>query len=361
MTIIDKEYCLLNITNHKKEIKKTRNVVIKIFRSLQILKNYLQLWEYQLISQDKKLKEINIFLSPARLISMAIKKYSNIKRFMILHDTIPLINSVPSPEGAKNWFIPLIQSLDTETYCFCVSEHTKNDFIKFAGSHIDKNKMFVTPIASSQQFYPNYNKAALSAVLKKYGIQYKTGDNYIFSFCSIDPRKNLLFTIECFVRFIEKNSIQNLCFYLGGDYFASFKKEFEEKLTAYPDYQNKIVYMGYVDDTDVNILYSNSLFFVYLSQYEGFGMPPLEAMQAGTPVITSNNSSLPEVVGDAAIQIIWNDEAACIKAFEALYFNKSLREEYIAKGLERAKLFSWKKTVDIMAEKMLEAVNYKEE
>ncbi|GHT04647.1 hypothetical protein FACS1894139_07130 [Planctomycetales bacterium] len=100
----------------------------------------------------------------------------------------------------------------------------------------------------------------------------------------------------------------------------------------------------------MNALYSNSLFFVYLSQYEGFGMPPLEAMAAGTPVITSNNSSLPEVVGDAGIMIDYDSEEQCLQAFADLYFHADLREKYIAKGLERAKLFSWEKTVTQMAD-----------
>jgi glycosyltransferase involved in cell wall biosynthesis len=108
-----------------------------------------------------------------------------------------------------------------------------------------------------------------------------------------------------------------------------------------------------VDDADVNVLYSNSLFFAYISKYEGFGMPPLEAMQAGTPVITSNNSSLPEVVGDAAIMIDCESEEQCVKAFETLYYNENLREDYIKKGIERAKLFTWKKTVGKMSEAII--------
>jgi glycosyltransferase involved in cell wall biosynthesis len=80
-------------------------------------------------------------------------------------------------------------------------------------------------------------------------------------------------------------------------------------------------------------------------------------MQAGTPVICSNNSSLPEVVGDAAITITYNDENACVKAFEGLYFNEDLRKFYIDKGIERAKLFSWEKTFDLMSKIILETVD----
>ena len=77
--------------------------------------------------------------------------------------------------------------------------------------------------------------------------------------------------------------------------------------------------------------------------YEGFGLPPLEAMSCGCPVITSNNSSLPEVVGDAGIMIDWDSDEQHIKAYENYYFNKELREQNRQKGLERAKQFSWSK------------------
>jgi glycosyltransferase involved in cell wall biosynthesis len=116
------------------------------------------------------------------------------------------------------------------------------------------------------------------------------------------------------------------------------------------EYKNKIVRLNYIDDADVNLLYSNSLFFTYLSRYEGFGIPPLEAMQAGTPVITSNNSSLPEVVGDASIMIDCENEKQCIEAFETFYYNESIRKNYIKKGIEQAKLFNWEKTVGKMTE-----------
>jgi len=77
-------------------------------------------------------------------------------------------------------------------------------------------------------------------------------------------------------------------------------------------------------------------------------MPPLEAMQAGTPIITGNNSSLPEVVGDAGILVNCESESETIKAYESLYFNEELRNQYIRKGLEQAKMFSWEKTINII-------------
>ena len=95
-------------------------------------------------------------------------------------------------------------------------------------------------------------------------------------------------------------------------------------------------------------MYSGAEWFTYTSQYEGFGLPPLEAMSCGCPVITSNNSSLPEVVGDAGIMIDWDSDEQHIEAYEKYYFNRELRAEFAQKGLERAKQFSWEKCVDVM-------------
>ena len=111
-------------------------------------------------------------------------------------------------------------------------------------------------------------------------------------------------------------------------------------------YDQYIIYAGYVNDEDLPTLYSNAEWFVFTSQYEGFGLPPLEAMQCGCPVITSNNSSLPEVVGDAGLMIDWDSDEQHVEAYEKYYFDKALREEKRRKGLERAETFSWKKTSD---------------
>jgi glycosyltransferase involved in cell wall biosynthesis len=244
----------------------------------------------------------------------------------------------------------IIKTFNKDIYSFCISNSCKNDFFKYYWDKLDANKMFVTYIATNQQYVQNYDKQELVKILKKYGIEHNLNDKYLFSLCSLEPRKNLPFTITCLVKFIKKHNIQDLYFYLGGGTWNFFESVMEKTIEEAGEFRHKIKLLGYVEDADVNILYSNSLFFTFLSQYEGFGMPPLEAMQAGTPVITSNNSSLPEVVGDAAISLTYNDEEAVIKAFENFYFNEELRKEYITKGLERAKMFSWEKCVGKMIE-----------
>ncbi len=154
------------------------------------------------------------------------------------------------------------------------------------------------------------------------------------------------------------NPVTHVAIYLGGGNFGKNHEILKRELADLFD-EDKVRLLGYVADEDVNTLYSNSLFFTYVSLYEGFGMPPLEAMSAGVPVVTSNTSALPEVVGDAAITLDPTDKDAIIKAYEAFYFNPELREECIQKGLERAKMFSWDKMYKIISDKILEVLNDK--
>ena len=136
-----------------------------------------------------------------------------------------------------------------------------------------------------------------------------------------------------------------------GDFLKNLGKDFAD---FNKNYQKYIVKAGYISDEDLPCLYSNSEFFVYPSLYEGFGLPVLEAMKCGCPVITSNISSIPEVTGDAAILINPESDEQLIQAYKSLYYNKELKKELSLKGIERAKQFSWEKTVDTIINKMKE-------
>ena len=107
--------------------------------------------------------------------------------------------------------------------------------------------------------------------------------------------------------------------------------------------KNDITFTGFINDEDKSILYSHAELFVYPSFYEGFGFPPLEAMACGTPVITSNFSSLPEAVGDAAITINPYNLDELYRAMEMVLNNDKLKNTLIKRGFERAKKFSWQK------------------
>ena len=359
----DNKLFLNNIDFHVLQISKTNNLFKIILRILKIIKNLIFIFLSK--KENNKICNIEVFFSQVfaipDVIPEILKNNTTILKFQILYDCIPLIDNVPYEKNisSDHPFYRVLNTLNKDTYYFCISDCTKNDFLKIAPNQLDETKMFVTHISTAQNFIPKYNKIKILKILKKYNIILNANDYYIFSLCNIDPRKNLIFTIECFLEFIIKNKINNIYFLLGGGHFDGYYNQFINDLTIFAEYNQKIILLGYIDDEDVNYLYSNSLFFVYLSQYEGFGMPPLEAMQAGTPVICSNNSSIPEVVGDAAVTVTFNDKETIIKAFENFFFYENMRKEYILKGFKQAELFSWEKTFDIMSNKIIEILSTK--
>ena len=294
--------------------------------------------------------EMDIYLSSLNQISNEIKK-TNIPCFTIIHDCIPMV--LPEHfEVCKDWFPALLKSFTSNDYCFSNSEYTKKDFLKYC-PWLDAKKITTIPLSTNQPYQPN--KTLTAAIRKKYNIP--ADKKYLFSLCSLEPRKNLIRAVKTFIQFIEKNKIDDLVFVLGGGAYEGFIERFEKEVPDYAKYKDKIIRAGYVDDEDMNALYSNAEWFVYTSQYEGFGMPPLEAMACGTAVITSNNSSLPEVVGDAGIMIDWDSDEQHVAAYEKYYFDKKFRDKMAKKGLERSKQFSWEKAADIMVEQFKKCPN----
>ena len=117
-------------------------------------------------------------------------------------------------------------------------------------------------------------------------------------------------------------------------------------LSKYKNLRHRIVITGYVPDEDLAALYSGAMVFVYPSFYEGFGLPPLEAMQCGVPVIVSNTSSLPEVVGDAGILVDPKDGDAICQGILNIYRDNILKMQMTANSLKNAERFSWKRCAE---------------
>lgn len=274
-----------------------------------------------------------------------------IPKYTIVYDTIPLI--FPEYFFPNNWFVKFIRHLNHDDFYFADSNSARNDFLKYC-PQIDPEKITVTPLACNERFVPA-DENAIAQARKKYNIP--EGKKYVFSLCTLEPRKNLIRAVKTFVQFIKKNNIDDLVFVLGGGHWEHFIGKLKNEIADLGEYQNKIIRAGYIDDEDVPRLYSGAQWFVFTSQYEGFGLPPLEAMSCGCPVITSNSSSLPEVVGDAGIMIDFDNDEQHIKAYEDFYYNSLLRDEYSARGLARAKCFSWEKCADQMINEMKENLN----
>ena len=267
-------------------------------------------------------------------------------KFLFVHDLIPLLFSdyFGGNNKLKNHPVKLaLEQLSVEKadiYAITNSGYTKKDLLKYVPGYKQEN-ILVSHLACSEVFKKCDDQKKLNETRQKYGIPLR--NRYILSLCSLEPRKNLVRAVDAFIQFIKRNDIKDICMVLCGSSWDDFISSFEKSIDDLGEYRKYIIKAGYADDEDVPVLYSGAEWFVYTSQYEGFGLPPLEAMSCGCPVITSNNSSLPEVVGDAGIMIDYDSVEQHIEAFEKMYYDKSFRNSCIEKGLKQAGKFSWDK------------------
>ncbi|MDR1478731.1 MAG: glycosyltransferase family 4 protein [Planctomycetaceae bacterium] len=219
--------------------------------------------------------------------------------------------------------------------------------------HITENQVTVIPLGADECFRPCTDRSKIESVFQKYHLPKNIV--YILSVATLEIRKNFDHVIRSFAAFIEKYGDQfpSVQLVLTGVKGWLDKKIYNTYKGLKRKIRKRIIFTGYVDDADLPLLYAGAACFCYMSFYEGFGLPPLEAMQSGTPVITSNTSSLPEVVGDAGIMLYPNDVDGLVEAFYRVLTDENLRNEMIQKGLEQAKKFSWDRCVDLIVEKII--------
>lgn len=161
----------------------------------------------------------------------------------------------------------------------------------------------------------------------------------------MSPRKNFVHLFRSFVKFLNQEKAKDISLVLSGPCRSGYN-ELDDNVRNAKVSKTKIVQTGYVDDADMAALYSGAEAFIYPSLYEGFGLPVLEAMQCGAPVICANNSSLPEVGGKAAVYIGGKDETETSQALQKIYADARLRQILSHKSIRQAKKFSWKKFVN---------------
>ena len=223
-----------------------------------------------------------------------------------------------------------------------VSEYTKSEIVSLYGIHPDR--IDVTYEGADERFKPMDRDIACEAVKEKYGLKCQ----FVLTVGVIQPRKNFPRLLEGFAKFKSLGQSEHKLIVAGKyGWKESGLNDLIEKLGI----TREVVFAGYVPHGDLPIFYNTADLFVYPSVYEGFGLPPLEAMSCGTPVITGNRSSLPEVVGEAGIMVDPYDPGAFGDAISRVLSSESLRTDMSARGLEQAKKFSWDKmarqTVDV--------------
>jgi glycosyltransferase involved in cell wall biosynthesis/ubiquinone/menaquinone biosynthesis C-methylase UbiE len=218
-----------------------------------------------------------------------------------------------------------------------VSQQTRKDLIDYFA--VPEERIRVIPEAPRRVYAPERNIEIIRGVLERFGIFH----NFILFVGSLEPRKNLKTLLQAYATYVTRHAGKELLVVAGG---KGWLNDDLPKIVAELGIAERVKFLGYAQEVDLRVLYSAAKLFVYPSIYEGFGLPPLEAMACGAPVITSNTSALPEVVGDAALLIDPHHSEALSQAMQTVLRDDGLRLRMRQRSLARAALFSWERTAE---------------
>jgi len=260
--------------------------------------------------------------------------FSTARTVFTLHDLIFL----RYPEYHKlynRWYLTLAMPiyLRAADVIITPSECSKQDAIAYYG--LPESKIKVIYEAPAPYFKRASNAAELEHVRQKYNLPPK----YILHVATIEPRKNLSRLLDVFKALLA--DWPDLKLVLIGKKGWLYEPFFQ-KLQAM-GLQELVIFPGYIDEADLPACYEMAEVFVFPSLYEGFGLPPLEAMACGTPVVSSNSSSLPEAIGEAGIMVEPTDTAALTVAIQRVLNNTTLQADLKQRSLAQAQKFSWTK------------------
>ncbi|MBN1888228.1 MAG: glycosyltransferase family 4 protein [Thermoflexales bacterium] len=216
-----------------------------------------------------------------------------------------------------------------------ISQSTKADIVRYFG--LDPRRVVVTPLAAGEHFCPQ-PAGRVDVVRQKYGLP----QAYALYLGSNKPHKNLARLVEGWKEARFRFQVSGFRLVIAGHWeerYPEAKRRVEELGLG-----EQVIFVGAVDDEDLPALYSGAALFAFPSEYEGFGLPVLEAMACGSPVVCSNTSSLPEVAGEVALLVDPTDVDALAAAIGRVLADVGLRQAMREKGLAQAARFSWERT-----------------
>lgn len=321
---------------------KSRNVILKEVPKMFTLPILKIVWEQSILPLLLVKEKINLYHAPGFV--LPVLKSKKTKYVVTIADMTFFTHPEHHLQKKTYYFRALIHySLKGADKIITISENTKNDILslfpispqKIRAIHLAADDIFTdrTRVVVKQE----------NEILQKYNIQ----KPYLLFVGMLEPRKNITGIFHAFEMLDEQHKKEIKLVIVGEKgwmYQHIFNYVTEHKL------ENNVIFTGYVPDDELPVLYKNAICFLYPSFYEGFGIPIIEAMASGCPVITSNTSSLKEIAGNAAVLVEPNDTNAINKAIVEIITNKKKREELRIKGKKQAKNFSWQ----TMAEKTKE-------
>lgn len=314
----------LNDLSNKKNIK---------FRNINVnIKN--NFWDEVNIPNILENDEIELYHVPQNGVGLPENKKCP---FVItLHDIIPY----KMPETVSERYLKIFNEEIPKIVSMCDGIITVSNFSKEDISNtfnFPKDKIYVTYL-SAEKIYKPLNKILSKRIISsKYGID----DDFILYVGGFSPRKNISGLITAFSK-LKLSSTNSLKLVIAGRKGLSYENYLS--LTEKLDISSKVIFPGFIDVMDMPYLYNSAKLLVYPSFYEGFGLPPLEAMSCGTPVIVSNVTSLPEIFSKSSIMVDPYDENALCSAIHECIENKVLKNTLIDKGFSLCKKLTWQST-----------------
>ncbi len=253
-----------------------------------------------------------------------------------VHDIIAITSGQDLPMGSKLYFgrwMPF--SYRFASHIIADSHHTKRDLVEYLG--INPGKITVVHLAAAELYRPSSDRQQLATVTERF----QTGERFLLHVGTISPRKNLEFLVRVFAK-LKPSLTEPTKLVITGKRGWHFNQLFA--LIKELALETDVVFTDYVTDEEKAALYNAATVVVLPSLYEGFGFPVLEAMACHTPVVASNRSSIPELVGDAGILLDPTDDAGWVRALGDLLGNEREQQRLVKLGIDQAARFSWERT-----------------
>ena len=289
-------------------------------------------WEHCWLPRVLEKNQVDVLHGPATLIPLRQGGYASV---VTVHDLVAFLfpETIPHKYAVyMRWLLTRV--VKRADRVISVSYNTKEDLVRILG--VDPERITVVHEAAQPQFRPIKDQTKLEQVRRRYGIP----GPFIYHVGNIEPRKNLVRLVKAFI-LARKQLSEPMRLVITGQKGWLTGKLFRSLGSL--DLSDHVIFTGYVPHQELPLLMNAARAFVFPSLYEGFGLPVLEAMSCGTPVVTSNISSLPEIVGRAAVLVDPNDVESIADGMVRVLEDQGLRWRLSAEGLVQARRFSWDK------------------
>jgi len=261
------------------------------------------------------------------------KPQPHTKLIVTIHDLIPyFMPEIVRPSFLKRFLTEMPEIVTRADKIVTVSEFSKNDLINVF--QLNPTKINVIPSAPARTYTPQIHTKVVELLYQKY--QFKRP--YILYTGGLNPRKNVAELISAYAKVYPKLPQGQQLIIMGPE--GKHQEQLKLLATAL-QLQTEVIFPGFVSNEDLPLFYNGADLFVYPSLYEGFGLPPIEAMSCGIPVITSNVSSLPEVAGEAALQINPHDTLELAETIYRVLTDNKLRKSMITNGFKQSQKYTW--------------------